>query len=114
MLPIPEFERQMLARRQALFAQVAATEADLRALAANVEPDPADEAQEETLARLLAALDDAGKAEIVAIDRALERIAIGEYGRCAECGEPIAWARLAVVPSADACLRCTKERERRS
>ncbi len=112
MLPIVDLERQMRARRRALFEQVAANEADLRALGANVEPDAADEAQEENLARLLAALDDAGQTEIAAIDRALARIVGGEYGRCVTCGQPIAPTRLAAVPAADACLPCTKARER--
>jgi RNA polymerase-binding transcription factor DksA len=111
MLPIPELKRRMLGRRRALFEQVAANESDLRALAANVEPEAVEEGQEENLARLLASLDEAGKAEIVAIDRALERIARGDYGRCIVCGEPIPAGRLAAVPHADACLACTKARE---
>jgi RNA polymerase-binding transcription factor len=110
MLPIPELKRRMLARRREVFERVAGTEADLRALAANVEADAVDEGQEETLARLLTHLDDAGKAEIVAIDRALERIARGEYGRCAACGGAIAPERLAALPTADACVSCTPPR----
>ena len=111
MLPIPELKRQMLTRRRALYEQVADTEADLRALAVNVEPEAVEEGQEENLARLLARLDDAGKAEIVAIDGALERIARGDYGRCVACGTPIDPARLAVLPAAEACLPCARARE---
>jgi DnaK suppressor protein len=111
MLPIPELKRQMLARRGVLFEQVAENEASLRALAVNVEPERVEEGQEENLARMLARLDDAGKAEIVAIDRALERMASGDYGRCVACGQPIAPARLAVLPSAHACLACARARE---
>jgi RNA polymerase-binding transcription factor DksA len=112
MLPVPDLARQLRVRRRALFAQVAGSAAVLRALADNGEPDVVDEGSEQNLGRLLAALDDASQAEIAAIDRALARIASGAYGRCVGCGEPIDAARLAAVPAADACLPCTKARER--
>ncbi len=40
------------------------------------------------------------------LDRALERLDRGEYGRCAGCGEPIPAARLEVRPAATTCVRC--------
>jgi RNA polymerase-binding transcription factor DksA len=43
---------------------------------------------------------------------ALERIAQGQYGRCAICGNPIEAARLAALPEADTCLRCQEQQER--
>lgn len=44
----------------------------------------------------------------VAIQRALSRIADGEFGYCVECGEPIAPGRLDVDPTFAACVRCAK------
>jgi DnaK suppressor protein len=44
--------------------------------------------------------------EIAAIDAALARIAAGEFGDCARCGEPIAPARLAIDPTTPFCVRC--------
>jgi DnaK suppressor protein len=38
---------------------------------------------------------------------ALERLASGEYGICARCGEPIPYGRLLVMPEATHCLRCS-------
>jgi DnaK suppressor protein len=38
---------------------------------------------------------------------ALERLASGEYGVCARCGEPIPYGRLLVMPEATHCLRCS-------
>jgi RNA polymerase-binding transcription factor DksA len=38
--------------------------------------------------------------------RALDRIADGSYGKCRECGEPIAPARLEAMPAAERCARC--------
>ena len=40
------------------------------------------------------------------LDAALARFDAGTYGRCADCGEPIAPERLAVLPAATVCIRC--------
>ncbi|MCI0546348.1 MAG: TraR/DksA family transcriptional regulator [Candidatus Rokubacteria bacterium] len=43
---------------------------------------------------------------------ALERLRDGEYGICGECGEPIAPARLRVMPEVTTCVRCQDLLER--
>jgi len=40
------------------------------------------------------------------VARALEDIHAGRYGICRECGEPIAKARLTVMPFATRCVAC--------
>ena len=40
------------------------------------------------------------------IDEALERLADGSYGRCGDCGGPIAPERLEVLPEARLCTPC--------
>ncbi|MFF0889892.1 TraR/DksA family transcriptional regulator [Streptomyces sp. NPDC003456] len=40
------------------------------------------------------------------LDRALERLERGGYGRCEQCGEPIPAERLEVRPAAKTCVRC--------
>lgn len=40
------------------------------------------------------------------IEAALVRIAEGEYGHCESCAQPIAAARLDVLPSAALCMPC--------
>ncbi len=40
------------------------------------------------------------------VDRALERLERGDYGRCARCREPIPPGRLEVRPAATTCVRC--------
>jgi phage/conjugal plasmid C-4 type zinc finger TraR family protein len=42
---------------------------------------------------------------------AMERKAAGQYGICAECGQPIPKARLAARPHATLCIDCQRERE---
>jgi len=41
-----------------------------------------------------------------AIREALERLEAGTYGDCTDCGEPIAYDRLYVVPEAADCGQC--------
>jgi DnaK suppressor protein len=47
------------------------------------------------------------------MERAIDRINAGTYGRCENCGEPIAKARLQAFPSATLCVSCKQREERR-
>jgi RNA polymerase-binding protein DksA len=47
------------------------------------------------------------------VERALERLDKGTYGRCESCAEPIVKARLQAFPSATLCVRCKQREERR-
>lgn len=42
--------------------------------------------------------------ELAEVDRALEKLDEGTYGRCESCGEPIAPARLEAKPAARFCI----------
>jgi DnaK suppressor protein len=44
--------------------------------------------------------------ELRMIDSALQRISAGTYGECADCGQPIATARLEAEPTAQRCVTC--------
>ena len=112
MLPMTRLKEKLLAERRRLFLQVARAEEDLHWLDTNLETEVEEEAQEKSLAGLLARLDDRGKAEIEAIDRALARIAAGDYGRCIDCDRPIPQARLEALPTAETCVECANARER--
>jgi len=46
------------------------------------------------------------------LSAALERLNSGEYGTCVECEEPIAPARLKVMPEVETCVRCQDRLER--
>lgn len=47
------------------------------------------------------------------VERALERVAAGNYGSCEKCGNPIPVERLAAFPSATLCIPCKQLEERR-
>jgi len=112
MLPISELRQKLLRLRRSLFQEVAHLEEDLLWLETDKESELVERGQDETFIRLLARLDDQQKAEIGAIDRALARIANGDYGRCQTCGKPIPVSRLQALPMAAGCLPCTEAHER--
>ena len=49
--------------------------------------------------------------EIRAIERALKRIALGTYGICVSCGQPIERERLEAYPTAHRCAACQRAYE---
>ena len=49
--------------------------------------------------------------EIRAIERALKRIALGTYGTCVSCGQPIERERLEAYPTANRCAVCQRAYE---
>jgi RNA polymerase-binding transcription factor DksA len=49
--------------------------------------------------------------EIRAIEGALQRIALGTYGVCVSCGQPIERARLEAYPTANRCAACQRAYE---
>ena len=111
-MKLEDMRRKLQGQRRALLQQVVRVEDNLRWLDTDVESEIMEEGQEANLARLLARLDDRDRAELEAIDRALGRIEIGDYGRCAACGTLIPESRLAALPAAESCLACAQERER--
>lgn len=49
--------------------------------------------------------------EIRAIERALHRLALGTYGTCVSCGQPIERERLEAHPTANRCAACQRAYE---
>lgn len=48
---------------------------------------------------------------LVQVDEALARIAAGTYGKCTNCGRPIAPARLKALPYVALCIDCQTKSE---
>jgi DnaK suppressor protein len=108
MIPIEELRQTLRKQRRQIFERVAHAEEDLRWLDTHVAAESIEEGQEENIARLLTRLDDLGRAELEAIDRALARIESGDYGVCEECGERIPLERLRALPAAALCVPCAQ------
>ena len=60
-----------------------------------------------------AALLEAAREQVAALDDALRRLAEGQYGVCDRCGQPIGAERLEARPAAVTCVRCARGRRRR-
>lgn len=58
------------------------------------------------------AISDRELAELGAVSQALQRLATGDYGRCADCDAQIPFARLQVEPQALRCVACEGRHER--
>ena len=46
------------------------------------------------------------------IENALQRISLGTYGECSDCGRPVALERLRAWPTAERCIECQTLYER--
>jgi DnaK suppressor protein len=57
------------------------------------------------------ALESAARSKVAEVDTALQRIADGTYGICANCGKPIPIERLRAVPWTTLCLDCSGKAE---
>lgn len=60
---------------------------------------------------VLSQLEPATRQELADVLAALERMEEGRYGKCVDCGEQIATARLKAIPEALRCIECAEEAE---
>ena len=49
---------------------------------------------------------------LMRIQAALDRLEVGDYGYCVECGEEIPLKRLEIDPAASHCVNCARTAER--
>ena len=63
--------------------------------------------------QMAAALIEKNRQELTRTERALARMASGDYGLCQRCGEEIPQARLQAIPDAVVCLTCAERAPRR-
>lgn len=107
-MKLASLRRDLLTDRESALCALAALEPD----AASIRGDDVDVA---VLAEQQDAINDRrGRLQqrVQSIDRALERMAAGEYGDCEDCGEAIAARRLKVMPDAEHCIGCQERIER--
>ena len=55
------------------------------------------------------ALQGAAEAHLGDVDRALARVATGDYGVCRSCRRPIATERLRALPVTELCIACARD-----
>ena len=70
--------------------------------------DSADRAQERENDEVLSGLQAPVEALLAQYERALGKLAAGQYGTCETCGEPIEPRRLQALPQATRCAACAR------
>jgi len=120
-MPLTDKETQEL--RQIVEARRGTLLAELREDAARTRDQPyaehagiAPDAGDESVATLIADLEQADLTrdldEFRALEAAREKLKSGEYGICIECGTDIGFDRLKASPSALRCIQCQERHEK--
>jgi DnaK suppressor protein len=73
--------------------------------------DTADEALARALVDVDTAIIDRHIVELRDIEAARERLRLGTYGICIDCGDDVVFERLAVYPTAKRCVHCQQQHE---
>jgi DnaK suppressor protein len=79
----------------------------------NYRDQPADQGSATFSREIDLTLEDNVRALLGSVERAIERIDDGVYGRCSRCGEQVAAARLEAMPTAELCISCKEWEEGR-
>lgn len=115
-MSIESFRLELLERQRVLTEEIrgmrARTKDDpFRSLAGEV-GDSGDESTASALIDTEHAEADRDLHELRAVEAALERIAVGQFGLCVDCGDAISIERLQAYPTAERCIRCQSQHEK--
>ena len=103
----PRAATRLCARQRELFDRLGLLERDVRRAGDPLSPDLAMQALQPENDEAIERLRVLTEWELDQIDSALLRIAMGDYGSCARCGQAIDAARLEVLPHAELCAPCS-------
>jgi len=113
---IAKLERAITARRKALLAEIGTDVARARDESFGAIAGPVVDSADEAFAHLLSDLDHAEISRDLNEARELEaaqaRLEDGTFGRCADCGLEIGFARLRANPAALRCVECQRMHEK--
>lgn len=107
-----EVKEQLQKMRDDLIKEINGSYETCRELGQDGVPDIGDMSSIAYSRDILFNLSETQQQRIRDIDAALERIAIGEYGICAECGEDISPRRMEVRPFSRYCIDCKSDIEK--
>jgi DnaK suppressor protein len=101
---IGKLREQLIKKRDEVFEAHRLSE-EARLILSEHDIEPEETAQKEAIADVLAILDEQEQKDIQAINRALARMALGEYGSCEVCGKGIEVERLEAIPWTSVCSK---------
>ncbi len=99
---------RLLTRRAELIDRQMRVDRDLERRNEALVADSADRAIQLENDEVLTAIGAEARGEIAAIDDALQRLQLNQYGICKQCGRAIPDARLQAVPFATQCSTCNR------
>jgi DnaK suppressor protein len=105
------YAHQLREERAALLVDLAEGEVDLRATERERANELEERAQQADATRMFTHLTERRQQRLEEIDRVLQRLALGTYGLCERCGEPIPVARLRALPTARVHVECADDDE---
>jgi len=102
-------EAQVRARLMAAKAELSSRVDRIHEHARNpLEADSSEQAAQLGNVQVVSALESEAVEQLAEIDAALQRLELGQYGRCLDCGEPISEGRLEAMPAATLCVSCAE------
>ena len=104
---LAEVRQRLSTRREELRKRLDRVRADQAREAENLSMDSADRAIQRENDDVIDSLGNAAATELAAIDTAVTRLDVGRYGLCEKCLHPIEAQRLAALPYATSCVRCS-------
>jgi DnaK suppressor protein len=110
---LQQTQERLLRRRSALRAALAGDARAIANLHEECEGDEIDAALIAEQTELSSQMAEVESRELVQIERAIEKIQTGDYGRCESCEKAIAPLRLKYLPYATECIGCARREERR-
>ena len=109
---LQNYKQQLLEQRERLVEQLNNNQRESFEFGLEEMPDPVDAAVQDRSQTILLSISESERDLIDRIDAALQRIELGTYGNCLNCGREIAVARLNAVPYAVYCMNCQEKAER--
>jgi DnaK suppressor protein len=106
-----QFKSGLREQQRELQQVIDQAEENIRNLADSEPHDIADAASGVTLERTVIAQSSQDRTRLRLVELALERIRLGTFGICADCGDPISIKRLQAIPWASHCIHCQEKHE---
>lgn len=109
---LENYKKILLEQRERLAGQLNENQRQSFEFGLEEMPDPVDAAVQDRSQTILLSISESERDLIDLTDAALQRIELGSYGTCQNCGQEIAEARLNAVPYARYCMKCQEKMER--
>lgn len=109
---IENYKNELIQQRDHLIGQVNENQSQTFGMDRENLQDPVDAAVNDREQTILLSISESERTLLNQIDEALERIELGGYGECMNCGQTITDARLKAVPYARYCINCQDLMER--